>query len=191
MNKLRINGTLVSLDIKKLTKANYMQIQSALGKSLWKHTHLFLNDSNLKMLGFKSIDDFPTEKQYSAFILNDTDSFELLYNRKCVLKKPINRLQNHFYSLELFNTSFEQVKLNYRKDNEYMYIFLKKELTGIFTAALGENSLLNDIQIKHEHLIMRKGIAPNEDYVNFALNDKPLFFNSKNTSIKEVLEVLK
>lgn len=190
MNKLRIKGAHVSIYIKKLSKANYMQIQSALGKSLWKHTHLFLNDSNLKMLGFKSIDDFPTEKQYSAFILNDTDSFELLYNRKCVLRKPINRLQNHFYSLELFNASFDQVKLNYRKDNEYMYILLKKELTGVFTASLGENILLNDIQIKHEHLIMRKGIAPDEDYVNFAINGKVLLFNSKNTSSNDLLIVL-
>ncbi|MBP5982236.1 MAG: hypothetical protein KA734_00820 [Fluviicola sp.] len=190
MNKIRIKGTHVSIYIKKLSKANYMQIQSALGKSLWKHTHLFLNDSNLKMLGFKSIDDFPTEKQYSAFILNDTDSFELLYNRKCVLRKPINRLQNHFYSLELFNASFDQVKLNYRNDNEFMYIFLKKELTGVFTASLGENILLNDIQIKHEHLIMRKGIAPDEDYVNFAINGKLLLFNSKNTSSNDLLIVL-
>lgn len=190
MNKLRIKGTQVSIYIKKLSKVNYMQIQNALGKSLWKHTHLFLNDSNLKMLGFKSIDDFPTEKQYSAFILNDTDSFELLYNRKCVLKKPINCLQNHFYSLELFNTSFNQVKLNYRKDNEYMYIFLKKELKGVFTASLGENCLLNDIQIKHEHLIMRKGMAPDEDYVNFAINGKALSFISKKTGATTLISII-
>lgn len=190
MNKVKINGTIESMYIKSLPKAKYMQIQSALGKSLFKHTHLLLDDSNLKSFDYKTIDDFPTVKQFTGFKSSEEDTFQMYYGKKEVIKKPLAKLQNHFYSLDLFNTSLEQVKFNFRKENDHVYFFLKKELSGLFSVSVGENCLIHDIQITHHHLNFRKGIESNEDYVNFAINGKALSFNSKKTRCTTLISTI-
>jgi hypothetical protein len=182
MNKVKINGTFESIYIKSLPKAKYMQIQSALGKSLFKHTHLLLDDSNLIAFDYKSIDDFQTVKQFTGFRPSEDDTFQMYYGKKEVIKKPLAKLQNHFYSLDLFNTSLEQVKFNFRKENDQVYFFLKKELSGLFSVSVGENCLIHDIQITHHHLNFRKGIESNEDYLSFRLDGKALNFTSKKLS---------
>jgi hypothetical protein len=197
MTKLQIEGTMLSYSIIELNAEETLYLQNIMEKDLITYDKIFFELRAYKKLGYKTLEALPIISHVSGFIPDIKDVFQYKKGDKTIIKSPMNRLENKYFPINIWNDKtinsiINSVAIDFIKRRSCKYFLLKIEEKGTFKTMLPCDFQILDLLIIHQNCYFNRFNKKTEQLIQFKIDDSNLVLAlGKKSEITKSISVIK